>query len=130
VLQRPYRFVLESITSALQLMGTIAFVLPEILDSFPSVPVDWELKFDFHHVMYFWFAFAFCNLIWIVVPILIMVNALKSARYDTACVCLVGLRGGGGGLCVCCMQALSPCHRAVRSPFLCSAVQVKVAKSQ
>jgi hypothetical protein len=51
--------------------------VPEIMHGYPNVPIDREFTFSFHHTLYFWFAFVFCNPIWIVVPVMLIVQAFK-----------------------------------------------------
>jgi hypothetical protein len=38
VLRLPTRHVLEAVVSGIQLMGTIVFVVPEVLEGYPNVP--------------------------------------------------------------------------------------------
>ena len=63
-----YRRPLEIVTAVCQLYGAIVFAGSEILNGLPHVNPDWNLDFTFDHVLYFWFAFVFCELLWIVVP--------------------------------------------------------------
>lgn len=79
---RPQRYPLEIITSSFHFMGMVLFVLTEVLlDEQVNVPARdpvgvpgnaWaNVKFlDFDHLVYYWFGFWFCNLIWGVVPLL------------------------------------------------------------
>ena len=60
-----------------RLFGTFVFCVPEIVHGFPNVPVDRNFEFTFHYNMYFWFGFVAANCIWVVVPTLVIVNALK-----------------------------------------------------
>eukprot|EP01064_Diplonema_japonicum_P010741 TRINITY_DN17975_c0_g4_i1.p1 TRINITY_DN17975_c0_g4~~TRINITY_DN17975_c0_g4_i1.p1 ORF type:complete len:249 (+),score=50.92 TRINITY_DN17975_c0_g4_i1:44-748(+) len=64
----------QLLTSALHLVGTIAFVLPEVLEGFPNIVTDPNLEFTMHHITYFWFGFGL-NVLWIVVPLLYMKDA-------------------------------------------------------
>jgi len=67
-LRKPWRAPLEIVTAVLQAMGTVMFVSPELQTGCRSVPFDRDFSFTFHHILYFWFAFVVCNLLWILLP--------------------------------------------------------------
>ncbi len=48
------------------------------------MPVDRELTFSFHHILYFWFAFVAANPVWIIVPVLVIVSACKNLSKTAA----------------------------------------------
>ena len=42
------------------------------------MPVDRDLTFSGHHLLYFWFAFVAANPVWIIVPLIVIVSACKN----------------------------------------------------
>mmetsp|Transcript_11568 Transcript_11568/g.42309 ORF Transcript_11568/g.42309 Transcript_11568/m.42309 type:complete len:245 (-) Transcript_11568:287-1021(-) len=84
----PYRRPLEIVTAVSQLYGAVVFAGSEILNGLPNVHPDWDLEFSFDHVLYFWFAFVFCELLWVVVPLNLTLTALQE--------CAAGMSGGAG----------------------------------
>ena len=72
-----YRRPLEIVTAVCQLYGAIAFAGSEVLNGLPHVNPDWNLEFTFDHILYFWFPFVFCELLWIVVPFNLTWTAMK-----------------------------------------------------
>jgi EXPERA (EXPanded EBP superfamily) len=88
ILQRhPARFALELVISTLHITGMIIFVAAEVYDGQLAVPAldpvgvpgnRWaNVKFNLYHLVYYWFAFWFCNLVWGVVPLIRIQRALK-----------------------------------------------------
>jgi EXPERA (EXPanded EBP superfamily) len=88
ILQRHQaRFALELIISTLHIMGMIVFVAAEVYEGQLAVPAldpvgipanRWaNIKFNFYHLVYYWFAFWFCNLVWGVVPLIRIQRALQ-----------------------------------------------------
>lgn len=87
----PFRFPLELMTSAVQFMGMIVFVVAELYEGQVHVPAldpvgdgngnPWaNVKFwDENHFVYYWFGFWFCNLIWGVVPYYRMHRAVRES---------------------------------------------------
>eukprot|EP01059_Diplonema_ambulator_P023818 TRINITY_DN39429_c0_g1_i1.p1 TRINITY_DN39429_c0_g1~~TRINITY_DN39429_c0_g1_i1.p1 ORF type:complete len:249 (+),score=54.63 TRINITY_DN39429_c0_g1_i1:44-748(+) len=65
---------LQLCTALLQLIGTIIFTLPEVLEGFPNIVTDPHLEFTLHHITYFWFGFGL-NFLWVVVPLVYLVEA-------------------------------------------------------
>ena len=88
VKRSPSRYLLEIITSLFQLAGAIFFFGSEVvniwfrsphLHHIPNIPVDWDLSFDFHDCLYFWFGFG-ANLIWVVIPLIFILRSFFAAR--------------------------------------------------
>eukprot|EP01005_Ploeotia_sp_CARIB1_P001486 NODE_410_length_863_cov_412.972826_g401_i0.p1 GENE.NODE_410_length_863_cov_412.972826_g401_i0~~NODE_410_length_863_cov_412.972826_g401_i0.p1 ORF type:complete len:254 (-),score=33.63 NODE_410_length_863_cov_412.972826_g401_i0:101-802(-) len=79
-----WRRPLEVIVSTLQFMGAVMFTGPELLNGMVNIPTDWKLEFTQHHLVYFWFAFVFCEPLWMVVPAMFIYRAVKdiSNLYD------------------------------------------------
>merc|ERR1711871_913932 len=67
--RKSYTDALELLVCALQLYGCVMFSGTELLHGLTNVPADWNLEFTKEHLLHFWFAFVFCEPIWIVVPI-------------------------------------------------------------
>lgn len=66
----------EIAVSSIQIMGTIMFVAEELLKGLPNQYPGRGLDVD--SITYFYFAFVFCNPIWIAVPVTLIVNAAKA----------------------------------------------------
>jgi len=58
--------MLELVVCVLQVFGTVCFAGPELLLGLPNVWRGWAIGIE--EVAYFWFAFAVCMPLWIVVP--------------------------------------------------------------
>lgn len=69
-----YRYALQMILSLCQLYGDILYFLTEIKDGFVHGPTD--------NPLYFYFYFLFMNILWIIIPIILIVD---SARHIAAC---------------------------------------------
>jgi hypothetical protein len=90
------RFPLELVTSSFHLFGMILFVAAEVYEGQLNVPaLDpvgvpsdlWaNVKLNLYHITYYWFGFWFCNLIWLVVPMLRIRRALDECRFALAAV--------------------------------------------
>lgn len=70
----PWVYVLEVMVACFQLCGTWFYNGTEVVHiilrtGVESVPVDWKLEFTLDYIVYFWFAFVFCPIIWVIVPI-------------------------------------------------------------
>ena len=74
-----WRYPLELITSSIQFMGMIVFVVSELYEGQVNIPARdpvgsngnmWaNVKFlDSYHLVYYWFGFWCCNLVWGFVP--------------------------------------------------------------
>ena len=82
------RFPLELITSTLQITGMIVFVLSEVYEGQHSIPAldpvgtDTGLvfKFNLYHLVYYWFGFWFCNLVWGVFPYYRIMRAVDECQ--------------------------------------------------
>lgn len=77
--RHPLRWPLEIITSVMHMFGMIVFVVGEVYEGQLNVPAldpvgtpeggTWaNVKFGVYHLVYYWFGFWFCNLVWGVVP--------------------------------------------------------------
>lgn len=83
-----YRFPLELLVSTLQVMGMIIFVGSEVYEGQVNIPAldpvgngsKLSLKFNLYHLMYYWFGFWFCNLLWGVVPYYRIHRAVAECR--------------------------------------------------
>jgi hypothetical protein len=92
VLKRhPLRFPMEIVTSTFHIMGMIVFVVSEVYEGQTKIPAldpvgipgdRWaNLKFtDPYHLVYYWFGFWFCNLIWGFVPYYRITRAVDECR--------------------------------------------------
>ncbi|XP_028850418.1 3-beta-hydroxysteroid-Delta(8),Delta(7)-isomerase isoform X2 [Denticeps clupeoides] len=67
LLNRPYRFVLQLIISLGQLYGAVLYFYTEHRDGY--------IHSEFGHPVYFWFYFVFMNVLWIVIPLLLIVDS-------------------------------------------------------
>jgi len=72
-----WRYVTGIIVSVLHICGTWYMYIPEILLNFPHVPADTKFRFSFDDIIYFWFGFCFCSLLWTIIP-LTMIFKLSS----------------------------------------------------
>ena len=75
-------YALEIIVACFQLSGTWFYNGTEVVhivlrSEIESVPVDWNLQFTLDHIVYFWFAFVFCPIIWVVVPIWMIKRSIQ-----------------------------------------------------
>jgi EXPERA (EXPanded EBP superfamily) len=78
VTKSPHRYALELVTSSMQFMGMVIFIVTEVYEGQVNVPAldpvgnqhdgTLQLRYNLYHLVYYWFAFWFCNLIWGVVP--------------------------------------------------------------
>ncbi|XP_034028366.1 3-beta-hydroxysteroid-Delta(8),Delta(7)-isomerase-like [Thalassophryne amazonica] len=66
---KPYRFVLQLIISLGQLYGAVLYFFTEHRDGY--------IHSEFGHPVYFWFYFVFMNTLWIVTPLLLIVDAWR-----------------------------------------------------
>lgn len=74
------RDALELVLCTLQVGGTVAFAGPQVFIGLKDVWRGWELTLE--SVAYFWFAFAFCMPLWVVVPLALGARAWR--RLDVA----------------------------------------------
>jgi EXPERA (EXPanded EBP superfamily) len=78
VTKSPHRYALELVTSSMQFMGMVIFIVTEVYEGQVNIPAldpvgnqndgTLQLRYNLYHLVYYWFAFWFCNLIWGVVP--------------------------------------------------------------
>ncbi|KAK2851434.1 hypothetical protein Q5P01_007710 [Channa striata] len=61
---KPYRFVLQLIISLGQLYGAVLYFFTEHRDGYAHS--------EFGHPVYFWFYFVFMNVLWIVIPLVLI----------------------------------------------------------
>ncbi|XP_029012348.1 3-beta-hydroxysteroid-Delta(8),Delta(7)-isomerase [Betta splendens] len=66
---KPYRFVLQLIISLGQLYGAVLYFFTEHRDGYTHSELG--------HPVYFWFYFVFMNFLWIVIPLLLIVDAWR-----------------------------------------------------
>ncbi|KAG7520995.1 3-beta-hydroxysteroid-Delta(8),Delta(7)-isomerase [Solea senegalensis] len=66
---KPYRFVLQLIISLGQLYGAVLYFFTEHRDSY--------VHSEYGHPVYFWFYFVFMNALWVVIPLLLIVDAWR-----------------------------------------------------
>uniref|UniRef100_A0A667X6S1 EBP cholestenol delta-isomerase n=1 Tax=Myripristis murdjan TaxID=586833 RepID=A0A667X6S1_9TELE len=66
---KPYRFVLQLIISLGQLYGAVLYFYTEHRDGYAHSELG--------HPIYFWFYFVFLNMLWIVIPLLLIVDAWR-----------------------------------------------------
>ncbi|XP_062871903.1 3-beta-hydroxysteroid-Delta(8),Delta(7)-isomerase [Trichomycterus rosablanca] len=64
---RPYRFVLQLIVSLGQLYGAVLYFYTEHRDGY--------MHSEYGHPIYFWFYFVFMNVLWIVIPFILIVDS-------------------------------------------------------
>ncbi|XP_037101629.1 3-beta-hydroxysteroid-Delta(8),Delta(7)-isomerase [Syngnathus acus] len=69
ITNKPYRFVLQLILSLGQLYGDVLYMFTEHRENY----VHSELG----HPIYFWFYFVFMNSLWIIVPLVLIVDAWR-----------------------------------------------------
>ncbi|KAI3357705.1 hypothetical protein L3Q82_016112 [Scortum barcoo] len=75
---KPYRFVLQLIISLGQLYGAVLYFFTEHRDGYAHSELG--------HPVYFWFYFVFMNVLWIVIPLALIVDAwgqLSAAQSHT-----------------------------------------------
>uniref|UniRef100_A0A3Q3WG96 EXPERA domain-containing protein n=1 Tax=Mola mola TaxID=94237 RepID=A0A3Q3WG96_MOLML len=66
---KPYRFVLQLIISLGQLYGAVLYFFTEHRDGYTHSELG--------HPVYFWFYFVFMNFLWIIIPLLLIVDAWR-----------------------------------------------------
>ncbi|CAG6021475.1 unnamed protein product [Menidia menidia] len=66
---KPYRFVLQLIISLGQLYGAVLYFFTEHRDGYAHSELG--------HPIYFWFYFVFMNVLWIVIPLVLIVDSWK-----------------------------------------------------
>lgn len=71
--QQPLRFVLQLVISVGQLYGDVLYFLMEQSEGFQHA--------EFGHPLYFWFYFVFMNGIWLIVPGILVVDAIKNLAH-------------------------------------------------
>ncbi|KAL6482801.1 hypothetical protein MHYP_G00076730 [Metynnis hypsauchen] len=64
---RPYRFVLQLIVSLGQLYGAVLYFYTEHRDGY--------IHSEYGHPIYFWFYFVFMNVLWIVIPFVLILDS-------------------------------------------------------
>eukprot|EP01126_Amoeba_proteus_P006940 TRINITY_DN12459_c0_g2_i6.p1 TRINITY_DN12459_c0_g2~~TRINITY_DN12459_c0_g2_i6.p1 ORF type:complete len:231 (+),score=22.66 TRINITY_DN12459_c0_g2_i6:164-856(+) len=78
---KPYRRVLEIVVCILHVCGVWFFYVPEALRGFPHVKADYGFSFSFHMLLYYWFGFWFCGLLWVILPLTILCTAAKELSH-------------------------------------------------
>jgi len=89
--QSPLRFPLEIVTSTFHAFGMLMFVFAEVYEGQLNVPAldpvgvpgnRWaNVKYlDLYHLVYYWFGFWFCNLVWGFVPYYRIKRAVEECR--------------------------------------------------
>ncbi|KAK1801730.1 hypothetical protein P4O66_022368 [Electrophorus voltai] len=73
---RPYRFVLQLIVSLGQLYGAVLYFYTEHRDGY--------IHSEYNHLVYFWFYFVFMNVLWIVIPFLLIVDSWCQLSFTQA----------------------------------------------
>ncbi|XP_059188718.1 3-beta-hydroxysteroid-Delta(8),Delta(7)-isomerase isoform X1 [Centropristis striata] len=66
---KPYRFVLQLIISIGQLYGVVLYFYTEHRDGYSHTELG--------HPIYFWFYFTFMNMLWFIIPLMLIVDAWK-----------------------------------------------------
>ncbi|XP_029993754.1 3-beta-hydroxysteroid-Delta(8),Delta(7)-isomerase [Sphaeramia orbicularis] len=66
---KPYRYVLQLIISLGQLYGAVLYFFTEHRDGYAHSELG--------HPIYFWFYFVFLNVLWIVIPLMLIVDAWR-----------------------------------------------------
>ncbi|KAM9344424.1 3-beta-hydroxysteroid-Delta(8),Delta(7)-isomerase [Pholidichthys leucotaenia] len=66
---KPYRFVVQLIISVGQMYGAVLYFFTEHRDGY--------IHSELGHPIYFWFYFVFMNTMWIVIPMVLIVDAWK-----------------------------------------------------
>ncbi|KAM3617299.1 uncharacterized protein V6R79_004466 [Siganus canaliculatus] len=67
---KPYRFVLQLIISLGQIYGAVLYFYTEQRDGY--------IHSEYGHPIYFWFYFVFMNALWILIPLLLIVDSWKN----------------------------------------------------
>ncbi|KAK6176590.1 hypothetical protein SNE40_014845 [Patella caerulea] len=62
-----YRYIIQLALSICQLYGDVLYFMTEIKEDFPHG--------DHRNPMYFWFYFVFMNMLWIIMPLILIVQA-------------------------------------------------------
>ncbi|GKY90385.1 hypothetical protein MPSEU_000012500 [Mayamaea pseudoterrestris] len=83
------RFPLELVTSTFQMAGMIVFVGAEVYEGQFNIPAldpvgtkdGLDFKFNMYHLVYYWFGFWFCNLVWGVIPYFRIMRAVNECRF-------------------------------------------------
>ncbi|XP_076840717.1 3-beta-hydroxysteroid-Delta(8),Delta(7)-isomerase [Brachyhypopomus gauderio] len=73
---RPYRFVLQLIVSLGQLYGVVLYFYTEHRDGY--------IHSEYGHPIYFWFYFVFMNVLWVVIPLLLIVDSWCQLSFTQA----------------------------------------------
>jgi hypothetical protein len=91
----PWRRPLEILIAAFQLFGAIVFMgaeevtgmsnlfLPGNTTGSGKVPTDWDVWMYVDTACFYWFAYFFCNLIWVFVPIYLIYKAGAEISSET-----------------------------------------------
>jgi EXPERA (EXPanded EBP superfamily) len=90
VTKSPHRFALELVTSSMQFMGMVIFIVTEVYEGQVNIPAldpvgnkndgTLQLRYNLYHLVYYWFGFWFCNLIWGVVPFYRIQRAMQECH--------------------------------------------------
>jgi len=64
-----WRRVTELLASMWHLGGIWWMYLPEALRGFPYVEADKNFEFSFRFLMYYWFGYWFCGILWTIIPL-------------------------------------------------------------
>uniref|UniRef100_A0A3P8YGB1 EXPERA domain-containing protein n=1 Tax=Esox lucius TaxID=8010 RepID=A0A3P8YGB1_ESOLU len=66
---KPYRFILQLIVSLGQLYGAVLYFYTEHRDGYRHSELG--------HLLYFWFYFVFMNVLWIIIPLVLILDAWR-----------------------------------------------------
>ncbi len=74
----PWRHGLQLVTSAIQFMGTLVFIVSELYaHGGKHWMIDYSLTFSAEHLAFFWFSIVFGMLVWLVIPPILMIDSIK-----------------------------------------------------
>jgi len=73
-----WRYVTGVIVSVLHFSGVWWMYIPEALRNFPHIPADRIFRFSFTDIVYYWFAFWFCGLLWTIIPFCVTVHLSRN----------------------------------------------------
>eukprot|EP01120_Amphizonella_sp_Union-15-10_P000291 TRINITY_DN10310_c0_g2_i1.p1 TRINITY_DN10310_c0_g2~~TRINITY_DN10310_c0_g2_i1.p1 ORF type:complete len:201 (-),score=7.81 TRINITY_DN10310_c0_g2_i1:36-638(-) len=78
---KSWRYPLQIVVSVTQGVGCLIFAGSEILNGFKNVPADLDFTFSTDSIIYFWILFVFANLLWVIVPLYLTIDAWKKITH-------------------------------------------------
>jgi len=72
------------VVNVLQFYGTVLYLGQELITGMKNLHVDYELRFSFKDLCYFWFAILFANILYLMFPAYLVVRSMRRIVQDVS----------------------------------------------